>query len=87
MTDVYGATIDVEKGELHLAPTIALGPVRIARVDVVFGDFHIFEVWGMQSLPAIIIGMDVLGTADSLGIDFRRSEVYLESPQHFTDAR
>ena len=81
MTDVYGATSDVVAGEMYIAPTIVLGPLRIARVTVVFGDFHIFEVWGMQALPAIIIGMDVLGTVDSLGIDFRRKELYIRSLQ------
>jgi predicted aspartyl protease len=81
MTDVFGATTDVVGGEMYIAPTIVLGPVRIARVTVVFGDFHIFEVWGMQALPALIIGMDVLGMADSLGIDFRHSELYIQSPQ------
>jgi predicted aspartyl protease len=79
VTHVYGATTQVEAGEMDIAPTITLGSVKISGVSVVFGDFHIFEVWGMQARPAIIIGMDVLGTVKSLSIDFRRSELYLES--------
>jgi hypothetical protein len=80
-TDVYGATAAVKPGEMEIVPTINLGSVKISGVTVVFGDFHIFEVWGLQTRPAIIIGMDVLGTVNSLGIDFRRSELYLESAQ------
>jgi predicted aspartyl protease len=82
VTQVYGATIDVAAGEMEVAPTIDLGSVRITDVIVVYGDFHIFEVWGMRSRPAVIIGMDVLGTVNALGIDFRRSELYLEGVQY-----
>jgi hypothetical protein len=43
---------------------------------LVYGDFHIFKVWDMQDKPAMIIGMDILGTVDALTIDFQRQEVY-----------
>ncbi|MDB6088692.1 MAG: hypothetical protein JWN85_1476 [Gammaproteobacteria bacterium] len=79
VTDVYGATTDVATGEMDLVPTITLGAVNISNVTVIFGDFHIFEVWGMEDRPAVIIGMDVLGTVNSLGIDFRRSQIYFDS--------
>jgi len=86
VTQVYGATIDVAAGEMEIAPTIDLGSVRITDVTVVYGDFHIFDVWGMQSRPAVIIGMDILGTVNALGIDFRRSELYLEGLQYVSGA-
>jgi len=86
VTQVYGATIDVAAGEMEVAPTIDLGSVRITDVTVVYGDFHIFEVWGIRSRPAVIIGMDVLGTVSALGIDFRRSELYLEGLQYVSGA-
>ncbi len=84
LTHVYGATTEVSAGEMQIAPTIALGSMRVADVTVVYGDFHIFEVWGMQARPAVIIGMDVLGTVRSLGIDFRRPEIYIE-PARYLD--
>jgi hypothetical protein len=46
---------------------------------VVFGDFHIFKVWEMRARPAIIIGMDVLGTVAALHMDFRNRDVYVGS--------
>jgi NADPH:quinone reductase-like Zn-dependent oxidoreductase len=46
-------------------------------VAIVYGDFHIFKVWEMVDKPAMIIGMDVLGTVPALGIDFERQDVYL----------
>jgi len=32
----------------------------------------------MRDRPAMILGMDVLGTVRSLGIDFRNRELYFE---------
>jgi predicted aspartyl protease len=85
LTDVYGATADIASGEIHLVPTISLGPVNLSKVTVVFGNFHIFNVWGLVDHPAVIIGMDVLGTVDSLGIDYRRAEIYFETVESARD--
>jgi hypothetical protein len=49
------------------------------------GDFHIFNVWGMQDKPAMIIGMDVLGTAATLSIDFKNQDVYVGSVRAKSD--
>jgi predicted aspartyl protease len=77
-TDVYGTTTDIARGELGLAPTITVGPLKMIDVDLIYGDFHIFEVWKMRGEPAVILGMDVLGSVSSLGIDFRNQELYFE---------
>jgi hypothetical protein len=79
VTSVYGATEQVERGELWTAPTISIDAMRINDVQVVYGDFHIFKVWGMEDKPAIIVGMDVLGTVGSLGIDFKNQDIYFTS--------
>jgi len=79
VTSVYGATEQVERGEIWRAPTILIDTLRINNVQVVYGDFHIFKVWEMQDTPAMIVGMDILGTVGSLGIDFRNDDVYLTS--------
>ena len=79
VTSVYGATEQVERGELWIAPTISVDSMRINDVQVVYGDFHIFKVWGMEDKPAIIVGMDVLGTVGSLGIDFKNQDIYFTS--------
>jgi predicted aspartyl protease len=77
-TDVYGSTSEVVQGEVGISPTIHLGPMKVLDVDLVYGDFHIFEVWKMRDKPALILGMDVLGTVPGLGIDFRNQEIYIE---------
>jgi hypothetical protein len=79
VTSVYGATTQVETGEIWRAPTILIDALRITDVEVVYGDFHVFKIWDMEATPALIIGMDVLGTVGSLGIDFKNQVVYLTS--------
>jgi predicted aspartyl protease len=86
-TDVYGATTDVVSGEVDFtAPTLDLGPIRVGRATLVFGDFHIFDVWGLTERPAMIVGMDILGTLAALGIDFRQAQIYIDSRYHFQSA-
>jgi predicted aspartyl protease len=77
--EVYGATADIARGELETAPMIDLGDVRIGSVGLVYGDFHIFDVWGLTQRPAMIIGMDVLGTVRALSIDFHEPAIYVSS--------
>ena len=77
LTSVYGATKEVEPAEIMAAPTISIGALRITDVAVVYGDFHIFKIWDMQDKPAMILGMDVLGTVASLNIDFKNQDVYV----------
>jgi predicted aspartyl protease len=77
VTTVYGATEKTEMAEIRTAPTIVLDSLRINDVKVLYGDFHIFKVWNMADKPAMIIGMDVLGTVPALGIDFDKQEVYV----------
>jgi hypothetical protein len=77
VTSVYGATAQVQAGEILRAPPLVIDTLRIEDVNVVYGDFHIFKVWDLQDKPAIVIGMDVLGTVSSLGIDFKNEDVYL----------
>ena len=77
LTSVYGATKEVEPGEVLAAPTISIDTLRITDVHIVYGDFHIFKIWDMQNKPAMILGMDILGTVSSLNIDFKNQAVYL----------
>jgi predicted aspartyl protease len=73
--DVYGATPEVYVGEPVYAPAIRLGEVTVSGVDIIYGDFPIFKAWQLDQRPAMLIGMDVLGVADTLVIDFSRMQV------------
>ncbi len=75
--EIVGATLDVEKGELIDMPAIAMGPIEIRDYGVTFADLYIFRQWRYTSAPAIMIGMDALGTLDTLIIDYRRKELQI----------
>jgi predicted aspartyl protease len=79
LANVYGATMEVVSGDAQMAPTIVIDALRITDATLVYGDFHIFKVWDMQDKPALIIGMDILGTVDALTIDFHHADVFFAS--------
>ena len=85
LTSVYGATEQVEPGELRAAPLITIESLRITDVAIVYGDFHIFKVWALHDRPAMIIGMDVLGTVGSLSIDFKNQNIYVANIRNSGD--
>jgi predicted aspartyl protease len=72
---IIGATLAVENGELIKTPAIVIGPIQIQEYGVTFADVYIFRHWKYTSEPAIMIGMDALGTLDTLIIDYRRKEL------------
>jgi hypothetical protein len=74
---IVGATLQVENGELIATPPIAMGRLEIHDYGVTFADVYIFRHWKYTSAPAIMIGMDALGTLDTLIIDYRRKELQI----------
>jgi hypothetical protein len=74
-TNVFGATSHRALGNLLPTPTMYLGDLEIADLKVTFGDFDVFRLWDLDHVPAIVIGMDVLGTVDAIMVDYRRGEL------------
>ena len=72
---VYGVTKQVRSAMCKWRPRSTSGAIRIGNAVLVYGDFPIFQVWGLTEHPAIILGMDVLGTVDAFAIDFRHAEI------------
>ena len=76
-TRIYGVTPQVSTGGTALAPTVFLGPIAIRHLPILYSDVPIFSEWHLESRPALIIGMDVLGSVDSLVLDYRRARVFI----------
>lgn len=74
---VTGATTHSIPGSVLLAPTISFGDVNITNLQVVFGDFEAFRIWHLEDMPALLLGMDVLGTVDGIKIDYRRQQIHI----------
>jgi hypothetical protein len=47
-------------------------------VKIAYGNFHVFDLWDLESQPALLVGMDILGTVDVLVIDYLRREVQIK---------
>jgi predicted aspartyl protease len=81
---VFAATSQAVFGHVVPTPAVRLGTIEIGNLSVVFGDFEVFRMWGVEASPAIVLGMDVLGTAQALMLDYRRHR-FLLLPQGAPD--
>ena len=74
VSTVVGATAQVATGLALRAPPIDLGGARVGNLLITFADFHVFKVWSLLDEPALVLGMDVLGTLPEFAIDYPRRE-------------
>jgi hypothetical protein len=49
-------------------------------VNAYIGDFHIFDLWGLQDEPTLLIGMDVLARSREMAIDYEQGIVHFRKP-------
>ena len=77
--DIVGVTLDVAQGQSIQIPPIALGDIMVRNVYVNFGNAHIFEYWQLTRQPAMVIGMDVIGTLETVVIDYKLRELQLRA--------
>ena len=49
----------------------------ISNLQLTFGDYGVFKSWGLQDKPALLLGMDVLGSLADFNIDYRRAELQI----------
>ena len=75
--EIIGVTLDVERGDNIRTPPITMGKATITGARVTFTDTAIFEHWEMTEDPAVLLGMDVLGTLDVLIIDYKTKELHV----------
>lgn len=75
--DVMGATWQTMPGDVVLAPVIHIADMDITSALVTFGDLDVFALWGLDREPALLLGMDVIGVADAIMIDYGRAELRL----------
>jgi len=87
-TKVVGATAQVAEGYAFVAPTVALGgDANVDNLAVTFGDLHVFRIWSLLDEPALVIGMDALGTLPGFSVDYPRRQFLLKlghPPPHRT---
>jgi predicted aspartyl protease len=57
-------------------PRLNLGRTIVGSVNAYIGDFHIFDLWGLQDEPTLLIGMDVLARSREMAIDYEHGVVH-----------
>jgi predicted aspartyl protease len=57
-------------------PRLNLGDTFVDDVIAYIGNFHIFDVWGLQEEPTLLIGVDVLARSGEMAIDYERGVVH-----------
>jgi hypothetical protein len=72
---VHGATPDIADGDVQEIKLAKIGDMTLSNLEVIFADFHVFKLWGLDKKPAMLIGMDMIGVLDRLVIDYRRNEI------------
>jgi predicted aspartyl protease len=76
---ITGVTMAVQDGTLIPMPAINFGSIQILTSSATFADMAIFKEWKLTSQPTVVIGMDALGTLDTLVIDYRRHELQMRT--------
>ena len=76
--EVTGATLDVQTGNRHSTPALALGDITRAKPRDDIRGFCDLRALEDDEKPAMLIGMDVLGLLDTLVIDYRRRELHVK---------
>lgn len=72
---VHGATPDIADGDVQEIKEARIGDMTLTNLEVIFADFHVFQLWGLNEEPALLVGMDMLGVLERLVIDYKRNEV------------
>jgi predicted aspartyl protease len=57
-------------------PRVRLGHTSVDGVNAYIGNFHVFDFWGLQDEPTMLVGMDVLTRSREMAIDYEQGVVY-----------
>lgn len=76
-THVFGTTSVLEPADSIPSPIIRLGQTGIRQLSVTFADLNVFRIWNLENEPALVLGMDVLGTTKALLFDYKRGELLI----------
>jgi hypothetical protein len=74
-THLISATGQTSEAMLAPLPRLRLGGIGLHSIRAAFAPLHIFNLWGLNDRPAMLVGIDVLRNFDSVSLDFGRREV------------
>lgn len=75
---IHTVTGERVEGDLMRIPALRLGGAMFRQAPVIFADLKVFDLWGMQQQPALVLGLDLIAMFDRVTLDYSRREVRLE---------
>ena len=72
---LIGAAGEATVGELRVVRSIELGALRMTNLPLVMADLHIFDIWNLNTRPAVLLGVDVLKMFARVELDFGSDRV------------
>jgi hypothetical protein len=75
-------TGDKLAGDYMVVRELAMGPVDLKNLAIVFADAHIFKQLKLDNRPALLLGMNAMRAFKKVSIDFAAKRLRLVVPQH-----
>jgi predicted aspartyl protease len=76
-TGITDVTDTTQQALLMSVKRLTFGPVEFDNLRVSFGHYSIFDRWGVNDRPTLLIGMDALGLLSGFVIDYQRKELHI----------
>jgi len=77
--NIVGVTLDVTQGQSMAVPPITIGNTSFRNVHITFAEPYIFQQWKLTREPAMLIGMDIIGSLDTVVIDYKMREIHIRT--------
>lgn len=74
-TNVVDATEALQAAVIEPVSSMRIDAATINNLYMTFGAFRVFKTWGLEDQPAVLVGMDLLGSFAEISIDYRRKEL------------
>lgn len=74
---IVGVTLDVITGQSIAVPPITVGDLTLRNLQITFAEPYIFDQWKLAREPAMLMGMDFIGSLGALAIDYKMEELQL----------
>jgi predicted aspartyl protease len=78
---LHSVTGDQLTGEYMIVRRLTIGGITLKDLPIVFADSHAFRRLGLDSKPALFLGMNALRGFDKVSIDFYRKKLKVVLPE------
>jgi len=75
-------TGDKLPGDFMVVRELAMGPVDLKELAIVFADAHIFKQLKLDNRPALLLGMNAMRAFKKVSIDFASKKLRMIVPEH-----